>query len=433
MLAVLALAAPRAVPAACTLDGHRRALEQCDGQDLGGYRCTDLCFDGGRLACGPSCTFDTSNCCVCGNGRLEKAPAFECNEVCDGSQLDGKTCATVSPPYLEGGVLGCKASCAEFDTSGCWYCGNGRKEGPERCDGSDFGGPGLDRCTGPWPEHGGPLACTPGGSASDPATQFPNGCTISRAFCWVCGNGVIDPGTYVVGGRTLQEQCDDGNLVDGDGCSATCQRECGNGVVDYGESCDDGNGTAGDGCSSCGIDVYYFGGNGEAWDECTLRWGVEAPYAGGRQAAVTQQANGFTVTCGDGVAPCDGDAVANQCTFEVFYCFNRSPLHIGACSPNDVDLLQLLPATTFDAAGQAAILASFEDTFRRIGGATTITETATSLDPEPAITRPSMCGALKVVVPRPGTASASRVLAVRATESGPVRTDTDQITFVCQP
>jgi cysteine-rich repeat protein len=32
----------------------------------------------------------------------------------------------------------------------------------------------------------------------------------------LCGNGHVDPG----------EQCDDGNRVSGDGCSATCQNEC---------------------------------------------------------------------------------------------------------------------------------------------------------------------------------------------------------------
>lgn len=50
------------------------------------------------------------------------------------------------------------------------------------------------------------------------------------------------------------EECDDGNLVDEDGCSNLCQENsaCGNGVVDSGEECDDNNTVAGDGCdSSC--------------------------------------------------------------------------------------------------------------------------------------------------------------------------------------
>jgi cysteine-rich repeat protein len=62
-------------------------------------------------------------------------------------------------------------------------------------------------------------------------------------FRWhpLCGNGVPNTG----------EQCDDGNMVSGDGCSAACESEsCGNGVLDVGEECDDGNVIDGDGCSS---------------------------------------------------------------------------------------------------------------------------------------------------------------------------------------
>jgi len=55
-------------------------------------------------------------------------------------------------------------------------------------------------------------------------------CTLPR-----CGDGVVDPGEG--------EECDDGNLVDGDGCDSDCtvtSGVCGNGVVDPGEECDDG-------------------------------------------------------------------------------------------------------------------------------------------------------------------------------------------------
>lgn len=47
------------------------------------------------------------------------------------------------------------------------------------------------------------------------------------------------------------EECDDGNLVPGDGCDEHCFLEvCGNHVVQVGETCDDGNRTSGDGCSA---------------------------------------------------------------------------------------------------------------------------------------------------------------------------------------
>jgi cysteine-rich repeat protein len=53
----------------------------------------------------------------------------------------------------------------------------------------------------------------------------------------------------------VDEQCDDGNRIAGDGCSEACTREtsngaCGNGIVDsaLGELCDDGNDDNGDAC-----------------------------------------------------------------------------------------------------------------------------------------------------------------------------------------
>ncbi|MDD9954197.1 MAG: DUF4215 domain-containing protein [Candidatus Woesearchaeota archaeon] len=58
-----------------------------------------------------------------------------------------------------------------------------------------------------------------------------------------CGDGRVN----------ATEACDDGNTVDGDGCSATCQVEsgrCGNGIVESGEQCDDNNIVSGDGCSA---------------------------------------------------------------------------------------------------------------------------------------------------------------------------------------
>jgi fibro-slime domain-containing protein len=73
----------------------------------------------------------------------------------------------------------------------------------------------------------------------------------------VCGDGQIGPG----------EVCDDGNTTDDDGCNATCTvqdpaylcvagqacvriSQCGNKRIEAGEDCEDGNTVSGDGCSS---------------------------------------------------------------------------------------------------------------------------------------------------------------------------------------
>lgn len=53
------------------------------------------------------------------------------------------------------------------------------------------------------------------------------------------------------------EQCDDGNILNDDGCSAACLIElefCGNGLIEDGEQCDDGNDIDDDFCDNdCNI------------------------------------------------------------------------------------------------------------------------------------------------------------------------------------
>jgi cysteine-rich repeat protein len=60
---------------------------------------------------------------------------------------------------------------------------------------------------------------------------------------YVCGDGIPNP--------DCDEQCDDGNNVNGDGCQGNCILPfCGDGIVDPGEGCDDGNSIDGDGCEA---------------------------------------------------------------------------------------------------------------------------------------------------------------------------------------
>jgi len=76
-----------------------------------------------------------------------------------------------------------------------------------------------------------------------------------------CGNGVKEPG----------EQCDDGNRIDHDGCSAECEVEgfCGNSIREPGEECDDGNFTPGDGCTAeCEVEEGCGNGRLDVGEEC---------------------------------------------------------------------------------------------------------------------------------------------------------------------
>jgi cysteine-rich repeat protein len=161
---------------------------------------------------------------------------------------------------------------------------------------------------------------TPGGTPVcgncilDPGEQCDDGNVVSGDGCSanctteVCGNGILDPG----------EQCDDGNVVSGDGCSASCTiEECGNGILDPGEQCDDGNNIPGDGCSaSCTIEEC---GNGilDPGEQCD---------DGNVVSGDGCSANCTTEVCGNGILDpgeeCDdgntapGDGCSPTCTVE---------------------------------------------------------------------------------------------------------------------
>ncbi len=96
--------------------------------------------------------------------------------------------------------------------------------------------------------HGGcgDLVLDPGEMCDDGNVVDGDGCSADCNSDETCGNGVID--------ISIGELCDDANVADGDGCSADCLSDetCGNGIADVaiGEVCDDANMTDGDGCSA---------------------------------------------------------------------------------------------------------------------------------------------------------------------------------------
>jgi cysteine-rich repeat protein len=114
----------------------------------------------------------------------------------------------------------------------------------------------------------------------------------------ICSDGVV----------AGEEECDDGNLEDGDGCSSGCQLEtpphfCGDGTLDPGEACDDGNVINSDGCSStCQFD-----------DDVSTPGDDRAGFL-----TCTDEAEGTSLTCSRG----------NGCCSEP-----------TACRPNELDCL----------------------------------------------------------------------------------------------
>lgn len=124
------------------------------------------------------------------------------------------------------GTANCTSSC-EWDVADCWspqdclkngeadcedprcaairefcpVCGDGMATADEVCDGEDPRG----------------QACTDHGFASGTLTCSADCTSFDTTACSLCGNAVIDEG----------EECDDGNITAGDGCSSTCELETG--------------------------------------------------------------------------------------------------------------------------------------------------------------------------------------------------------------
>ena len=157
------------------------------------------------------------------------------------------------------------------------------------------------------------------------------------ALACTCGDGTWDPDNP---NCDPVEQCDDGNLIDGDGCSSTCQIEsfCGDGILDPGEACDDGNNTDGDGCSAtCEVEPFCGDGNLDAGEACD-----DGNNDDGDGCSATCEVEPF---CGDGNLDageeCDdgnndsGDGCSSACTLErvrlgdrVWEDLNLSLIHI---------------------------------------------------------------------------------------------------------
>lgn len=244
------------VPLMCG-NSVRDANEQCDdGNEQDGDGCNSQC----RIEELFTCTGTPSLCSpvVCGDGQMYSGNTLNSegrvipipgNEQCDdGNATSGDGCSVTC--QVEHGF---RCPYNPLGPTRCTRCGDGKREAPEECD--DGNTVSNDACS---------ATCTLeiGARCSDAS---PNVCAFKR-----CGDGSID--------SDRSEYCDDGNTLSGDGCAANCRVEngyrcdginpsrcfslCGDGRLDsvttyvfprnieYRETCDDGNTVNGDGCSS---------------------------------------------------------------------------------------------------------------------------------------------------------------------------------------
>lgn len=130
-------------------------------------------------------------------------------------------------------------SCAKSKTTGCGFgliC-------PEGTVCSSDGA----SCIAPSSQCGDGIVQAEAGEQCDDGNSVGgDGCSADCKSTEICGNGRLD--------LSQGEVCDDGNTVDGDGCSADCRSRsvCGDGRVDPGEECDDGNDSNDDDCLRIG-------------------------------------------------------------------------------------------------------------------------------------------------------------------------------------
>jgi cysteine-rich repeat protein len=251
-------------------------------------RCTPVCGDGvvvgeegskagrcddGNLQDGDGCDSSCLKECgwTCSGGNVSK-----CNTQCgDGLRAGLEQCDDGNPENGDGCSMTCKVeagwacSSATCKASTCLYsiCGDGVRSGDEQCDDGDMlpddgcsstcivecgftctRGDGQDTCS---PTCGDRVmshlveGCDDGnrvsgdGCSSDctvenlwSCSQVP--CSISVCFLIQCGytcgfqNGISICSTFCGDAKLAGlEQCDDGNTVNGDGCSSACKIESG--------------------------------------------------------------------------------------------------------------------------------------------------------------------------------------------------------------
>lgn len=255
-------------PSQCTAvcgDSMRRGLEECDdGNTDSGDGCSSECSVEDMYACGGSygywrCGGPGDTCeAGCGSGSTSVGSYKGCD---DGNLANGDGCSRNC--QIECGWTCSGGGLNQVDVCAAASCGDGTLGGVEECDdGNDVSG---DGCSETCVIEAG-YACVHYEPPYYPCGAYASWCTP------VCGDGLV------VGGEGSEDgRCEDGNLAPGDGCSSTCQEECGwtcsggsaseadlcstscgDGLVAGAEECDDGNTEDGDGCSSsCAVEEGY--------------------------------------------------------------------------------------------------------------------------------------------------------------------------------
>lgn len=240
-------------------DGKKVEAEECDdGNKENGDGCNQAC----QIELDYECPVENTPCVstvVCGNGILSSVETCDDGNTADGDGCSAD-CSTVEPGW----------QCRVPGKACVPVCGDMVLTGSENCDDGN--------------------AVSGDGCSSTCLTEPGYSCVDTVCTAAVCGNGVVETG----------ESCDLGAELnglfygDGSGCSKTCTQEpqcrdgsgvtvacstaCGDGNIDTadGEACDDGNAVDGDGCSStCQLEGGFTCEDVESPDTETCASGAE--------------------------------------------------------------------------------------------------------------------------------------------------------------
>ncbi len=269
--------------------------EDCDdGNDANGDGCSSTClYETDEVSqCAQECSGSGATC----------TSDSSCEETCESATCSsasdvGNACT--ADEDCDSGSCGDEATCEDYEDADNECSSN------DACSGSCVGECSLtgSSCSGP-----------------DTDCSYSSGDTCDITGIGCCGDGTLNAGNF--------EECDDGNLSSGDGCSSSCQNEgsssvgaaCGDGSRDYnpsqgGEDCDDGNNVSGDGCSrqclnegsTSDEDAYSscgdgFIGLGEECDDGTTDGldGVMEDGDGCSVACLNEGSLSIGATCGNG-------------------------------------------------------------------------------------------------------------------------------------
>lgn len=182
--------------------------------------------------------------------------------------------------------------------------------------------------------------------------------TLTPTTVPVCGNSNVEFG----------EECDDGNLIDADGCDSNCRvTGCPNGVVTAGEQCDDGNQVNLDGCDNdCTPSICTITGGQLVPGYCATRKNdclaefctATAPLETDRFGGLP----GWELVCTDDDPSCDFGPVGDKaCTFRVSLCYNVSDTRFPCNTVDEIGFIRFRrasPKRPIDVANRDALEAA---------------------------------------------------------------------------